>query len=154
VIQIVTADAVMTKMHISAINHWRKREITEKLIEPSDRVTWITDSWGSFSTTTDTALKATMFDGTIINAKAILPTKVTEYIVTNGGDADNVLLATRGGMTTEWARYWIDYIVKETNPNKIIFHFGINDYNSFNVSSIDTNYDFDTIDIWGSTFAS
>lgn len=52
------------------------------------------------------------------------------------------------GSTSEWGRYWIDYIIG-LKPTHVLLHFGINDYNSRNnYPSTSSGYDFDPANKW------
>jgi hypothetical protein len=151
IVKVTVASAVSTRIDISGMYWLKKREMpTQSIFKPTDVVLFLTDSWGVFPPTSDTVQQSILFDGTKSNGKGYMPLEFKKWFVANGGNPNNVKLCTRGGMTTVWAKYWIDNVVTQTNPSKIVFHFGINDHNSISFhSNPENNYKFDPTNIWG-----
>src|SRR5690606_12362876 len=119
--------------------------------KPTDRILFLTDSWGTFPEETNPLNQTRMFDGHLINGRCFMPKEFIKEFVANGGDENNVLLATRGEMTTVWAKYWLPKFISDLRPDKIVFHFGINDLNSKAYhSNPDNAYRFDPENIWAS----
>ena len=141
----ITSLEVSANPALSAIYFWKKREITESIWSKDDRILFLTDSWGAYPEATNPELKPKQFDGTPSSGMSYMPIKFKDYFVAMGGRASNIFLATRGGQTSEWAKYWLPYAIAQTRPTKIVLHFGINDYNSTDeyAGNVPSGYDFD-----------
>ncbi|GEM_PF-6630232 len=150
-IKIFVPIAEYTSAIISQMYWWKKRTISpqRKIFTKNDKILLFTDSWGMYPVENNPDLQVKMFDGFKINGRCSMPMEFKSRFVADGGNPDNILLATRGGMTTVWAKHWIDYIVSSVKPTKIVFHFGINDYNSIAFHNDPENgYKFDPLNIW------
>jgi len=148
-IEIKVNEAINVNIQLSSISFWSKRNINESIWNSKDRVLFLTDSWGEYPVTTVDAEKPLQFNGLKRDGKCTMPLRFKELFVAAGGNANNVFLCTRGGFTTAWAKNWIDKIVQQVNPTKIVFHFGINDRNSYQyLPSSPSAYDFDPENIF------
>lgn len=137
-------------MALSSINFFQKREISEPIFKKSDKVLFITDSWGEYPVTTVDSEKGIQYNGIKArNGKCTMPEHFRSLFVANGGKPENVQYCTRGGFSTEWGLYWLNHLINNVNPTKIVFHFGINDRNSSaNYPNTSSVYDFDKENIF------
>ena len=131
---------------LSGLFFFKKREIPGLLWDKNDRILFFTASWGAYPPNEEnTELKPKQFDGTPSSGMSYFPMRFKDRFVEMGGRASNIFLATRGGQTSEWAKYWLPYAINEVKPTKIVFWFVINDYNSQDEyeNNLPSNYDFD-----------
>ena len=144
-LEIVAENATLwSHIEVSQIMWWKKRAISESIWRKDDKILFFTDSWGEYPVTSVDAEKPLQFNGQKRDGKCIMPLAFKSKFVAGGGTDTNVVLCTRGGFTTAWAKYWFDSVVKAVKPTKIVFHFGINDQNSKGnfANSLTSNYDF------------
>ena len=144
-LEIVAENATLwSHIEVSQIMWWKKRAISESIWRKDDKILFFTDSWGEYPVTSVDAEKPLQFNGQKRDGKCIMPLAFKSKFVAGGGTDTNVVLCTRGGFTTAWAKYWFDTVVKAVKPTKIVFHFGINDQNSKGnfANSLTSNYDF------------
>lgn len=145
----LTVNEAGSVLYISSISWLEKRELTESIFKSTDRVLFFTDSWGEYPVTTNPEEYTVQFNGQTRPGKCIMPKSFTEKFVASGGKAENVYLCTRGGFTSSWAKHWLNEVISQTNPTKIVFHFGINDSNSrSNYPSTPSVYDFSNTEIF------
>lgn len=153
-IKILTADANTTNIQMSSLLFVRESIDETPLFSSKDKILFVTDSWGSYPENINTSV--TRYDGSNPLGDCFMPARFMERFVADGGNANNVKLAVRGGFTSEWARYWLPTFIEDVNPTKIIFHFAINDYSSSNNLPAKASYfDFSPIpaDKWKSLFS-
>lgn len=148
--EIKVNESVNVAINLSSISFWHKREISEPIFKKSDKVLFITDSWGEYPITTIESEKGIQYNGVKArDGKCTMPEHFRSLFVANGGQAEDVQYCTRGGFTTEWALHWLNDLINTVNPTKIVFHFGINDRNSRNnYPSTASVYDFDKENIF------
>lgn len=144
-LEIVAENATLwSYIEVSQIMWWKKRAISESIWRKDDKILFFTDSWGEYPVTSVDAEKPLQFNGQKRDGKCIMPLAFKSKFVAGGGTDTNVVLCTRGGFTTAWAKYWFDSVVKAVKPTKIVFHFGINDQNSKGnfANNLTSAYDF------------
>lgn len=130
-LEIVAENATLwSYIEVSQIMWWKKRAILESIWRKDDKILFFTDSWGEYPVTAVDAEQPLQFNGQKRPGKCTMPLAFRDKFVAAGGTSANVVLCTRGGFTSAWAKYWFDTVVKTVKPTKIVFHFGINDQNS------------------------
>lgn len=83
---------------------------TDRLINPSDKVVYIGDSWGEFHN------KAT--------------TRELTRLMSADGGTPTVLNFSKGGHSSDYAREWFEEYVLANNPDVVILEYFTNDFNS------------------------
>lgn len=77
-IQVVAVEAAANPK-LSGIFFWKKRETITPIWKKSDRILFLTDSWGAYPEAVDPELKPKQFDGTRSSGMSYMPIKFKEY---------------------------------------------------------------------------
>lgn len=148
--RVTLAASVFTTAHLGALRVDQKssRTTTAVPFRSGDRVAFLMDSWGVYPAAAvgETALLTP--DGAATSGMQFISERFRERLAAQGID-----VVTRnwskGGMTSAWARYWVEKII-EDRADWCFVGFGINDANSNgNVAGHTASaYDFSPTDMW------
>ncbi|AUR92170.1 SGNH hydrolase-type esterase domain protein [Vibrio phage 1.170.O._10N.261.52.C3] len=146
-------NSVPTSLSLGSMAFYTKNEnqTPDRIISSSDVVAVFADSWGTFPNLEvgeDSALRP---DGTPLGGLGYMSEHMRDYLANKNINitAPNM---SRGGQTSEWARFWVESIANlSPRPTHCIVHFSINDNNSADEyeSGAPSGYDFDPENQWG-----
>ena len=110
-IKIYSTTSTPTRVRIGRTTWFKNEKYSkEKLINPSDKIVYMGDSWGEFHN------KAT--------------TRELEKLMSSEGGQPEVLNFSKGGHTSKYAKDWfIEYVINN-RPDKVIIEYFTNDFNS------------------------
>lgn len=123
-IKIYSTASAPTRVRIGRTTWFKNEKYSkEKLINPSDKIVYMGDSWGEFHN------KAT--------------TRELQRLMVSEDGQPEILNFSKGGHTSKYAKDWfIEYVINN-NPDKVIIEYFTNDFNSIRGTVLP---DFDSVD--------
>jgi hypothetical protein len=116
-IQVVTGDTQNTAIRIGR-TIWYQTDIdTATKVYNGGKIMFVGDSWTQFP-----IIGGVNFQG--------VTNRFKERYSADGGDPADIINVGRGGMTSVWGRYWLNYWLALHNPKFVYLEFYINDSNS------------------------
>ncbi len=123
-IKIYSTASAPTRVRIGRTTWFKNEKYSkEKLINPSDKIVYMGDSWGEFHN------KAT--------------TRELEKLMISEGGQPEILNFSKGGHTSKYAKDWFIERVINNRPDKVIIEYFTNDFNSIRGTVLPS---FDSVD--------
>lgn len=156
-VQFLLADSVTSDIRLHGVFIYPKSDDTESAPWTDDVViAMLGDSWFEKPDAITGETLPLRADGSTAAGMQFITTKLRERFLADGVRA-TVHNMGRGGMTSEWGRYWVKEIVKlDPKPTHCLLHFAINDHNSVDEAAGATPsvYDFSPTDMWAALLSS